>query len=374
MMKQIFEWLSVNLRERARWRGGHESGDNAVRVFYGFDYLPGKSDIASGGIVKFQDIQSAFPNITHGANILYIASSALPPYAPLVARIARSHGCRIVINQNGVAYPAWSPEGWESQNKPMREVLAMADHVFYQSRFCRAGADRYLGAFSGSSEILYNPVDTSQFVPAPADRAGRPPTLLLSGSHCQRYRVASAIQTVAVLARRSVGARLIVAGRYCWGDDEAAALAESMQLAVDAGVGDCVEFMGAYAQKDAVALLQRADILLHTKYNDPCPRLVIEAMSCGLPVVFSASGGLPELVAPGCGEGVAAPLDWQQEHPPEPEALADCVQKILADYRSYSLTARRMAVERFDVAPWIRRHEVVFEGLISGDTSNGGSR
>ena len=37
------------------------------------------------------------------------------------------------------------------------------------------------------------------------------------------------------------------------------------------------------------------------KYKDPCPNSVIEAMSCGLPILYSNSGGLPELVNNGCG-------------------------------------------------------------------------
>ena len=37
------------------------------------------------------------------------------------------------------------------------------------------------------------------------------------------------------------------------------------------------------------------------KYKDPCPNSVIEAMSCGLPILYSNSGGLPELVNNRCG-------------------------------------------------------------------------
>ena len=32
------------------------------------------------------------------------------------------------------------------------------------------------------------------------------------------------------------------------------------------------------------------------KYKDPCPSYLVEAMSCGLPILYSNSGGLPEIV------------------------------------------------------------------------------
>ena len=52
------------------------------------------------------------------------------------------------------------------------------------------------------------------------------------------------------------------------------------------------------------------------------PTVVLEALASGLPVVYSASGGTPELVGDDAGVGVPAPLDWEQDHPPAPEALA----------------------------------------------------
>ena len=53
-------------------------------------------------------------------------------------------------------------------------------------------------------------------------------------------------------------------------------------------------------------MLRRAHVLLHTKVNDPCPTAVIEAMACGLPVAYPASGGTVELVGDEAGIGVAA--------------------------------------------------------------------
>ena len=48
------------------------------------------------------------------------------------------------------------------------------------------------------------------------------------------------------------------------------------------------------------------------KYKDPCPNTVIEALSCGLPVLYSKSGGLPELVNNSCGVGLTVKNSWER--------------------------------------------------------------
>jgi glycosyltransferase involved in cell wall biosynthesis len=106
--------------------------------------------------------------------------------------------------------------------------------------------------------------------------------------------------------------------------------------------------------------------LLHTKVLDPCPSVVIEAMACGLPVVHPASGGTVELVGDDAGIAVPHPVDWERDTPPEPEALADAITRVLAERERYAAAARRRAVERFALGPWLERHAEVFSKLVSG--------
>jgi glycosyltransferase involved in cell wall biosynthesis len=105
-------------------------------------------------------------------------------------------------------------------------------------------------------------------------------------------------------------------------------------------------------------------VLLHTQYNDASPGLVIEAMACGLPVVYSKSGGTPELVGDEAGIGVHALLSWEQIHPPDPSALAEAVLKVAENRRIYAEAARQRMVEQFDLRQWVQRHREVFESLV----------
>jgi glycosyltransferase involved in cell wall biosynthesis len=337
-----------------------------ARVFYGHERIPSRSEPAHGGTVKFQSLQDEFPNAPRDFNVLYLGSSTVPADARTLIELARRRGAAIVWNQDGVAYPGWFGPGSERINRPLARALHAADHVFFQSEFCKLSSDRWLGGRSGPWEILHNPVDTERFAPGPTGvRNGL--TLLVGGNQYQRSRFGSAVRAFALVARERPDARLIVSGALSWTQltDPGAARREALALLAELGVADRVELTGAYTQAEAPELMRRADLLLHTKYNDPCPGVVLEALASGLPVVYSASGGVPELVGPDAGTGVPAPLDWEREHPPDPAALAEAVLAVAERRADFAEAARRRAVERFDVRPWVARHREVFGRLLA---------
>lgn len=360
--KALFR-LPVEWREYRRWRACPTGAP--PQVFYGFDRLPAPHEPGHGGIIKAQDLQREFPNSPRGANLLYLISSYTPLFAPRMAELARRAGARLVLNQNGVAYPGWYGSGWQNANTAMRQLLVQADHIFYQSRFCKDNADRYLGEARCPSDILHNPVDTRVFVPAPTNPAPGRFVILLAGSHGSFYRVQAAVDTLAELLPRLPESRLLIAGRCAWRADAATAESELRAYAEKCGVAAQMELTGPYPQTAAVGLMQRAQVLLHTKYNDPCPRLVVEAMACGLPIVYSATGGMPELVSPDAGIGVPGPLDYEQDHPPSPIALAEALYTVALQQAAFSTAARRHAVTHLDVQPWLRRHAEIFKELVA---------
>lgn len=360
----FFSALHGAFQEWRRWSRISDTG-GSVRVYYGKMRVPRASEPAVGGIIKCQDLINVFPNTLSNPNILYIVSSSLVPHVVSMARFAKRAGAKLVVNQNGVAYPAWHGAGWERTNRPLQLLLERADHVFYQSAFGKASADRFLGSCRGSCEILHNPVDTAFFTPA-RPLPPSPLILLQAGSHGSFYRVEAALRTLHELVRRGHDVRLLLAGRYFWRTRESDAIAEVHRLARSLGVDQHLDCRGFYTQADSLALFRSAHLLLHTQYNDCCPRLVVEAMACGLPIVYSATGGVPELVGDDAGVGVPGPVDWEKVHPPDPGSLASAVEKVIEEYSGLSAGARRRAVADFDVKAWIRRHQQVFERLVAG--------
>ena len=325
--------------------------------------VPRSNEIAHGGVIKLQHLQRAFDESPFRFNVLYLVSSRLPHAAHVLAAWAKRKGAKVVLNQNGVAYPAWHGPGWEQTNRVNAMLLTAADYVFYQSVFCKVSADRFAAPARATTEVLHNPVDTTRFVPA-LSRPPRPVTLLLGGSQDQRYRFVSAVGALARVRAHGIDARLIVTGRLRWPTDRTTRV-DAEEILRDSGVGEHVELLGQYTQEAAPTIFNRADILIHTKYNDPCPTVVLEALACGLPVVYSRSGGVPELVGDDAGYGVDAPLDWERDIPPAPDELAAGVMTIRADLQRRSAAARQRAVSRFDVSQWLARHQSVLQGLLA---------
>jgi glycosyltransferase involved in cell wall biosynthesis len=357
IVKNSWRWLGILLARK--------SDLDKISVFYGFDHIPSLHEVAQGGIVKFQRMQHVLPNTARHFNLVYLVSSMHPPDWAQLLWLSRRKRIRLVWNQDGVGYPGWHGPGWERVNKPMAEMMHAADYVFFQSRFCKLGSDIFLGKRQGPWEILYNAVNTDVFKRSLSDPDPQHLVLLLGGNQYQYYRLETAFRTLAILARQRKDVRLLVAGRLNWMVNEAEANGRAKQVMSDLGIGDRVEFLGPYTQEQAPGILQRAHILLHTKYNDPCPGVVIEAMACGLPVVYSESGGVPELVGKEAGIGIPTPLSWERDLPLNPEDLAEGVLRVADNRAKHADAARQRAVEFFDLRQWLKRHYEVFENLLN---------
>lgn len=327
-------------------------------VNYGRIASPEQSRLPIGGEIKLIPLKKKFPEQFQNFNLVYLVSSALPPHAEILVTKAKSMGIPLVWNQNGVGYPGWCGDFYPWFNRRMARLRLQADFIFDQSQFSRLSADRYLGSVSAPSEVLLNPVDLDLFSPA-----NRPPDhsvwhILAAGTSHALYRTKSVIDTFKVLLARGRKARLVIAGEFRWKGAEADMRREL------AGIQENVEILPPFTQSEAPEIYRQAHLLLHTKYNDPCPTVPIEAMACGLPVVGTLSGGMPELVTERCGILVDVPSGWSKDIPGDPLHLADAVEVVMSRHAEMSAAARAHAMMAFDVSKWVGRHEQVFEHLL----------
>ena len=341
-------------RDRSRMRRSEKSG-----VSVGFGGVLDDGRPIHGGAVKLLPLRAAFGGGEAQLNILYAVSSSQPRFAGDLFGLCRERGIRTVWNQNGVGFPAWAGRESERFNGPMGQLRAMADFVVYQSEFCRVSAEKFLGPFAGGSEILYNPVDCDVFVPGER-REGDGVRLLCAGTHGTRDRVMPCLDAVVELRRGGIDASLTVAGRFQWAKGEA----DFAREVATRGLEAFVRRVAVFSQADAAGLYQGHDVLLHPKYMDPCPTVVLEALACGLPVVGSRSGGMPEIVSATCGLLVDCVEDWDVRQVTGGAELAAAVGEIGSKLGEMAAAARRHAVETFPVDRWVEDHARIFRGLL----------
>ena len=138
-----------------------------------------------------------------------------------------------------------------------------------------------LGLPAGKTSTLLNFVPEAQF--APKSRAGEGQYALVSGRLVEEKGFDTAIA-----AARSAEVPLVVAGE---GPDE-------RRLRGLAEGGD-VQFTGWLTPEALAQLRERAAVVLApSRWEEPCPYSVLDALAGGVPVLASDRGGLPELVGP----------------------------------------------------------------------------
>lgn len=313
-----------------------------------------------GGAVKLLSLRDGFPHDEKNFNILYLVSSAQPAFAADLVRLCRSKGIKFVWNQNGVGYPAWAGQEAERHNAPMRRLRAQADFIVYQSEFCRESAVKFLGLCDKPSEILLNPVDLKKFLPNTDSHPVSQLRLLAMGTHSYRERVISTLECLRVLRDAHVSCSLTIAGPLSWRNAQ-----RDVNSAIDAmGLAEAVTILPPFRQEDAPGIYRNHHILIHPKYMDPCPTVVAEALSCGLPVVASRSGGVTEMVDQSCSALIDVPLSWEKLSTPSGHELAQAVRFIASDLPGLSANARRRAETLFGQKHWLARHSDIFRSLL----------
>jgi glycosyltransferase involved in cell wall biosynthesis len=161
-----------------------------------------------------------------------------------------------------------------------------------------------------------------------------------------------AIEAVRTLARFRPNLRLVIVG-----DGPVRGRLEAQAGAL----GGTVLFTGH--RDDVMELLDAADILLHPSRIDAFPGSVVEALAARVPVVASAVGGIPEIIADGVGGVLVQPRC-------SPQALADVLEQLLSDTdRQHALaTAGRERFERdFTARQWALRMRSVYEQAIASE-------
>ena len=209
-------------------------------------------------------------------------------------------------------------------------------------------------------EVIFNFVDTERYAPGRDRRVLQALFPGLSAAepvlvHVSNFRPVKRIGDVvgvfaAVNARRPC--RLVMIGD----GPERAAAERSLQ---ERGLASRVAFLGG--QEHFAPLLAACDVFLLPSEQESFGLAALEALSCGVPVVASSAGGIPEQVRHGH-MGYLAPVG-------DVAAMAAHVLSLVEDperWRLFSRRARQHVLEHFQRAPAIDRYEALYRRLARG--------
>jgi L-malate glycosyltransferase len=236
-----------------------------------------------------------------------------------------------------------------------RFSIARSDGLTAVSEYLRRETVELFDMPPHSIEVIPNFVDLAKYsrdaYPCHRGKLTLPGERIVT--HISNFRAVKRVDdAVRVFARvaRAVPARLLLVG-------DGPERAKAHDTAEAEGVLDRVLFLGK--QNSVAELLACSDLLLLPSENESFGLVALEAMACGVPVVATNIGGIPEVVQNGV-SGYLAPVG-------DIDAMAEAAMGLLADpdtWKQFSAAARAGA-ERYSADTVVPRYEAFYSEVLS---------
>jgi len=288
------------------------------------------------------DIIHAHYAIPHAA-AAYLAAQALGDKAPKI--VTTLHGTDITLIGQDKSYYSITKFSIEASDG----VTAVSDFLERETR--------KVFKTDKNIEVIPNFVDTDRFCPGENECSRNifvnPNQKIIM--HMSNYRpVKNALHVVKIfdIIQKKVPSKLILVGD---GPDTG----NVMNLVRELGLSDRVIFLG---NQDRVHnILPLADVFLLPSATESFGLAALEALSCGVPVVASSIGGLPELVFDGV-NGFLRPVG-------DIEGMAEQSIKILADdklWMKLSENGRKLVLDNYKIDEVIDRYLEYYKKVLDG--------
>jgi len=213
----------------------------------------------------------------------------------------RRWGGKVIQRLDGIDYRVIK-EGERDPNATIRKIYnTYTDHVVFQSEFSKRQVFSILGEKDdGAYSIICNGANTDIFYPDTEHLRGDEMRFATSGNFRHPLMIWPIVEAMDALIEIGFQVRLDLIGpiNLKKAGDREKILARPY-----------IQQMQFTEQKLLADRLRQNDAFVYTHYNSACPNAVIEATSCGLPVVGYDSGAMNEvcyfsrdLLAPVSGE------------------------------------------------------------------------
>lgn len=232
------------------------------------------------------------------------------------------------------------------------EVIAISDAV----------AEQFTG-MPCRVHVVRNGVPLDRFQPAPPSETLRDelgieagaPVVCIVGRLTPWKGHRTLLRAWPEVMQRHPDARLLIIGEVAFWDESY--LGELQELAEQLGISGSVVWAGF--RDNVPELLRLSQMLVLPSDGEPFGRVLIEAMGTGLPVVASASGGVPEIVLEG-ETGLLVPTG-------EAGPLGDAISELLATpdrAREMGAAGRERATRHFDIRRVAEEVGEIYEAIL----------
>jgi len=214
--------------------------------------------------------------------------------------------------------------------------------------------EREMGADPDKIRVINNGIDCDRFRPGPP-RNGRQPMI---GCFARVVPI-KGITTLIRAARTVVNkhqANFVVVGEV----QDKEYYRQCQGLVDELGLRDNFRFIG---HADALEWYHRVDVSVLPSLSEGVPYALLESMSCGLPCVCTAVGGVPEIISTDVGYTVP---------PNDADSLSERICELLENEglrKRLSQRATEVANEKYTIGEMASEFRGLYEGV-----SNGSSR
>jgi len=191
--------------------------------------------------------------------------------------------------------------------------------------------------------------DMQEFTPRAARAIHAPPTILFAGRLHPEKGIWVLLDAFQLVLEKIPHARLLIAG--------AGPARAEIETRCARNFADRVTLLGAVKNREMVSVFQQADVfcapsLTTRKWAEQVGAAALQALACGLPVVSTRSGAIPEFIPDEAGILVVEQ---------NPEALAKALTQLLSD------PARAEQMGRFARA-YAEKHYDARQNVLRGET------
>jgi glycosyltransferase involved in cell wall biosynthesis len=240
---------------------------------------------------------------------------------------------------NNVVADNFSRQPWWVRQL-IKKIYSRAEMIAPVSRYITTEISRYV--IPQKAVIIPNVVDTALF--AYNEARPRPFVFLHVSNMVFKKNVAGILEAFAAFQLTVADAQLVLVGNK---DDIYIRYAEGLNIKRDS-----ICFRGEIPYADVASQMQAAHCLILNSHIENSPCVIGEALCCGLPVIATAVGGIPELVHPA--NSILIPPD-------STSALLKAMQEVYADFKKFDRAAiAAAAAEIFSIETISRQFDKLY--------------